>query len=95
MFKNCTSIASMTYHSGIFISGTNWLDNVSPTGTFYYTDPNLDVASIPRDASGIPEGWNIKFVDPHPEPPPGINLTINGKSVKSLTINGKTVAKLG
>lgn len=68
-----------------------WLRGVASTGTFVYTDPDLDVISITRDNDGVPPGWTIMRTGPGPS----LVLSINGKSVKSLTINGKPVSKLG
>ncbi len=62
MFKGCSALNSVTIHwtnwprTG---GTTNWLQNVSATGKFYcsYGLP------IIRDASHIPAGWEIEYLD--------------------------------
>ena len=61
MFNGCSSlnevrckISSSYSSSDIPTYTSNWLSNVSPTGTFY---TNAD-ANWSTGASGIPEGWN-------------------------------------
>ena len=60
-FRDSTNLKSIIWTGSTFDSSQspNWLGNVSATGTFYYTNPSLDVASIPRNANGIPAGWRI------------------------------------
>ena len=58
MFYDCTSLNSITCYA-TDISATNclsnWLYNVSPTGTFY-KDSNT---TYPTGTSGIPSGWTV------------------------------------
>lgn len=91
MFRECELLDKIVYTGSVFGNAGNWLKNVSSTGTFYYTDNNLNVAAIPRNASGIPAGWTIQYLAPKPQ----LVFSINGRAVASLTINGKAVAKLG
>lgn len=95
MFDGCSNLSSVIWGSGKTYPGragtVNWLRNVASSGTLYYTDPDMDAASIPRTASGVPTGWTIQYLSPKPQ----IVFSINGKTVKALTINGKSVAKLG
>ena len=59
MFYGCSSLSSLTcLATNISASGctTNWLKNVSATGTFT-KDPNM--SSWPTGANGIPEGWTV------------------------------------
>ena len=60
-FRDSTNLKSVIWTGSTFDSSQspNWLGNVSATGTFYYTNPSLNVASIPRNADGIPAGWRI------------------------------------
>lgn len=90
MFYGCSLLDNIVYTGSVFGNANNWLVGVSKTGTFYYTDNNLDVASIPRNASGIPSGWTIQYLAPKPP----LVFSINGRAVASLTINGKAVSKL-
>lgn len=56
MFYGCTSLNDATsYANDISDSNclTNWMQNVSQTGTFH----NLGSATYSRNASGIPSGW--------------------------------------
>ena len=94
MFSGCTKIDHILWKSRTIPSSTycnSWLNGVSATGTFEYTDPELDASSISRDASGVPAGWTIKYLRPKPK----LVFSINGKAVTSLMIDGKAVAKLG
>ena len=94
MFNGCTKIDRILWKSKTIPSSTyctNWLNGASASGTFEYIDPNLDVSSIARDASGVPAGWTIQYL----RPKPSLVFSINGKAVTSLMIDGKAVAKLG
>ena len=54
MFNGCTSLTEITLNGDFNSSyATNWVSNVSPSGTFYN---NSDV-DIPFGVNGIPEGW--------------------------------------
>lgn len=87
------NIRSLTWRKGTFSvpAMNNWMLNVQNNGTFYYTDRNLNVLDIPRNASGIPASWTIQYIGQKPS----LVFSINGRAVSSLTINGKAVAKLG
>ena len=59
MFYGCSALSSLTcLATNVSASGctTNWLKNVSATGTFT-KDPNM--SDWPTGASGIPEGWTV------------------------------------
>lgn len=92
MFNGSTNVNEVKYMPSTFSTSStpSWLANASSTGTFYYTNKNLDITSIPRNANGVPSGWSIKFLETK-----NFILAINGKSVSTLIINGKTVSKLG
>ena len=85
-----TQIPSSTYCSG-------WLEGVSASGKFEYTEPTLDVASITRDSSGVPAGWSISMLSPETKLLLKINnssvdnISLFGKKIVSLSINGKNV----
>lgn len=66
MFNGCSLLDNIVYTGSVFGNANNWLAGVSSTGTFYYKDNNLDVASIPRSTSGIPSGWTIQYLAPKP-----------------------------
>ena len=54
MFNGCTSLTEITLNGDFNSSyATDWVSNVSPSGTFYN---NSDV-DIPFGVNGIPEGW--------------------------------------
>ena len=54
MFNGCTSLTEITLNGDFNSSyATDWVSNVSPSGTFYN---NSDV-DIPVGVNGIPEGW--------------------------------------
>ena len=54
MFKNCTSLTEITLNGDFNSSyATDWVSNVSPSGTFY-NNSDLD---IPVGVNGIPAGW--------------------------------------
>ena len=94
MFSGCSKIDHILWKSRTIPSSTycnNWLNGASASGTFEYTDPNLDASSIARDASGVPAGWTIQYL----RPKPSLVFSINGKAVTSLMIDGKAVSKLG
>lgn len=58
MFNGCTRLNNVTsYADDISQSSglSNWLNNVSATGTFH----NLGSATYPSGASGIPSGWTV------------------------------------
>ena len=94
MFNGCTSLNEVrckmpsSYSSSDISSYTsNWLGNVSPTGTFY---TNAD-ANWPSGASGIPTGWTrVPGVAPATSDitkPLTFRATQNGSTV-SLKKNG-------
>lgn len=66
-----------------------WLVDASPTGTFYYTNPNLDISTIPRTTSGVPSGWEIKAGRP---PVPILNplrlTSLENNNVLTLAMKG-------
>ena len=43
---------------------TNWLQNVSPTGTFLLPEGSTFANDAPRSSDGIPPGWTIQYFDP-------------------------------
>lgn len=59
MFSGCTSLAYV--EAGVFNSSrmTNWLQDVSPTGTIVMWDIYGDDLSVERGASAVPEGWHV------------------------------------
>ena len=93
MFNGCTKIDHILWKSRTIPSQTycnNWLAGVPASGTFEYTWPLLDVASIPRTAGGVPEGWNIQQLKTQA----GIALKINNVDIKKATLFSKNIAKL-
>lgn len=63
MFNGCTNLNHIIWRSKTVPSVSfcnSWLVNASTSGTFEYTQPFLDVASIERNVSGVPAGWNIQ-----------------------------------
>ena len=87
MFYGCTSlnkieVAFTTWNPTNATS--NWLQNVSSTGTFICPE-ELDTST--RDVSHIPSGWTIEY----PKESGFKNFSINGQSVKTLFINGKEI----
>ena len=63
MFANCTNLNTVIcYANSSPKSGlTNWLLNVSSTGTFY----KLGSTNYPSGASGIPTGWTVETTPPN------------------------------
>ncbi len=43
---------------------TDWLNNVSPTGTFLLPEGSTFADDAPRSGDGIPPGWTIQYFDP-------------------------------
>ena len=100
MFNWCKKIDRIVWKSTTIPSSTycgNWLNGTSTSGTFEYTDPTLDVASITRDNSGVPAGWSISLLSPETKLLLKINnlsidnISLLGKKIASLSINGKPV----
>ena len=93
MFQNCTKLSEVVYTGATFVSDgrlDSWLNGASSTGTFYYTNQDLDISNIPRTTSGVPEGWEIKYG----RPPTKMTFQISGKTVNTLYLNGKAVKTL-
>ena len=100
MFNGCPKIDSIvwksTYIPTYSYSG-DWLNGASASGTFEYTEPTLDVASIPRNTSGVPAGWSISLLSQKTKLLLKINnlsvdnISLLGKKIASLSINGKKV----
>ena len=82
MFNNCTKLKSVTVYTKD-ISASNctkdWLDNVSPSGTFN----NMGFAPFSKGISGIPSGWT-EIV------PPIQNITVNPDTF-TIEFNNETV----
>ena len=58
MFYDCTSLKEVTTYANDISAEfclTDWLKNVSSSGTFH----NLGSATYPRSSSGIPSGWTV------------------------------------
>ena len=94
MFNGCTNLNHIIWRSKTAptVSFCNsWLVNANPSGTFEYTQPFLDVASIERNVSGVPAGWNIQQLKPQAA---GISLKINNKTVKKPMLLGKNISSL-
>ena len=93
LFYGCSKIDHILWKSKTIPSQTycsDWLNGVSASGTFEYTQPQLDVASITRTTSGVPEGWNIQQFKLQT----GIALKINNVDIKKATLFSKNIAKL-
>ena len=93
MFNGCTNLNHIIWRSKTVptVSFCNsWLVNASTSGTFEYTQPFLDVASIERNVSGVPEGWNIQQLKPQA----GISMKINNKDVNKFMLLGKNISSL-
>ena len=93
MFSGCSKIDHILWKSRTIPLSTycnGWLGGVSASGTFEYTWPLLDVASIARTTSGVPEGWNMQQLKPQA----GIALKINNVDVKKATLFSKNISKL-
>lgn len=91
IFTACRSLDSITCEFTEFDSTktASWLNNVSPTGRFFYTSKSLDVASIPRNSSGVPAGWTVlRGIPQH-------KLKLNSKPVRFLLVNGNMVDLIG
>ena len=91
MFADSPKIDRIVWKSTTIPSSTycrSWLNGVSASGTFEYTEPTLDVGSISRDASGVPAGWSIL------SPKKKLLLKINNVSIDSIAILGKKIASL-
>ena len=63
MFANCTNLNTVICYANSSPGRalTNWLQNVSSTGTFY----KLGSTNYPSGASGIPSGWIVKTTPPN------------------------------
>ena len=93
MFKLCANLNHIIWKSTQIPSSTyceDWLSFVSDSGTFEYTDPTLDVASITRNNSGVPAGWSISLLSPETK----LLLKINNSSVDNISLFGKKIASL-
>ena len=93
MFNGCPKIDRIVWKSTRIPSSTycnSWLNGASASGTFEYTDPTLDVASITRDSSGVPAGWSISMLSPETK----LLLKINNASVDNISLLGKKIASL-
>ena len=93
MFQNCPKIDRIVWKSTTIPSKTycgDWLSGTSSSGTFEYTEPTLDVASITRNSSGVPAGWSIILLSPETK----LLLKINNASVDSISLLGKKIASL-
>lgn len=93
MFYNSTNVDHIVWKSETIPSAdycNNWLQYASESGTFEYTDPTLNVASIPRTNSGVPAGWSISLLSPETK----LLLKINNASVDNISLFGKKIASL-
>ena len=100
MFMECPKIDRIVWKSSTIPTSPycdNWLYGTSASGKFEYTDPTLDVASIPRNTSGVPAGWSISLLSQETKLLLKINnisidnISLLGKKIASLSINGKKV----
>lgn len=61
LFRNCTRLSKVKCNITSYTSSngecTFWLQNVSPTGTFY---KNASATNWPFNDSGIPSGWTVQ-----------------------------------
>lgn len=89
MFDGCSSLNYLkaAIPSNLLVQAVtqNWLNGVSPVGTFESTDPDFAVPAV-RDGTTIPAGWTIKI--------PVVGFFLQSKKVQDLYINGKQVAEL-
>ena len=60
MFQNCSNLNSVKVGATSWTTGnaTNWLQNVSPSGTF----TKLSGTTIASGTSGIPSGWTVNNI---------------------------------
>ena len=93
MFDGCTKIDRIVWKSTTIPSSKycgNWLNRVYQSGTFEYTDPTLNVASIKRDINGVPAWWSISLLSQETK----LLLKINNASVDNISLLGKKIASL-
>lgn len=66
MFSNCHKLnyIKTNFENYTINSMLGWLQNVSPTGTFLLPVGSSFADNAPRNASGIPEGWEIQYFNP-------------------------------
>ena len=68
MFSYCVKINEIKCHFQYYDNTNkqfeNWLNNVSPTGTFWLPYDSVFADDAPRNGNGIPEGWTIRYFDP-------------------------------
>ena len=68
MFSYCRNLSEIKCYFQHYDNSNNqfknWLQNVSPTGTFWLPYDSVFADDAPRNASGIPAGWSIKYFDP-------------------------------
>jgi hypothetical protein len=72
MFTSCYNLNYVKTHFNMEYNNdlsegdiyTNWLYNVSPTGTFLLPVGSSFADNAPRNGSGIPEGWEIQYFNP-------------------------------
>ena len=66
MFCQCYKINFIKCHLMKYDENilSNWLQNVSPTGTFLLPVDSTFADDAPRNGNGIPEGWEIKYFNP-------------------------------
>lgn len=64
MFEYCSNLNSLkvAFTSWGSLRTSNWLNNVSPTGTFYCPQALID-ATTTRTSSTVPEGWTMEAYD--------------------------------
>lgn len=67
-FNRCSNLSEVKCHFQHYDNSNNqftyWLSNVSPNGTFWLPYDSVFADEAPRNGSGIPEGWTIRYFDP-------------------------------
>ena len=59
MFFGCNSIPSITTRQKTFTGCTNWVQNITSTGTFYCPTALGTQAKITRGQNGCPKNWTV------------------------------------
>ena len=67
-FNRCSNLSEVKCHFQHYDNSNNqftyWLANVAPNGTFWLPYDSVFADEAPRNGSGIPAGWTIRYFDP-------------------------------
>ena len=82
MFSGCTNLSEISVAFDEWNDNTkNWVENVSPTGTFYCPK----ALPLEYGLDRIPEGWTVKYIDEGT----GVNDAV--ASVTTVWTDGNTI----